>query len=203
VYRKSTTINEILTELRESLVENIVEEVMKPENKQRFPNYREIYRELLKWYITLSYQLVATTVRSRDRSIIPAYAQEIAYRRYLYGFGSQEVKDFIHLIGKTMRDALLLRPELKGSKQKVDDYIILTSQMMADEFEDVYESLQSQSKYRLTPHKESEKLTSTENIKQIVRQLEEVHVDRLSNRSSTDVSFKDYGVMITLSDQNE
>jgi len=203
VYRKSITIYDILTELRESLVEDIVEEVKKPENKHRFPNYREIYRELLKWYITLKYQLVATTVRSRDRSMIPGYAQEIAHRRYLYGFGAQEVKDLMHLIAKTMRDALLLRPELKDSKQKVDDYIILTSQLAADEFEDIYEYLQNQSKYRLTPAKETEQLTSSENLKKIVQHLEGVHVDPLSNRPRADVGFKDYGVMITLSDQDE
>jgi len=135
--------------------------------------------------------------------MIPGYAQEIAHRRYLYGFGAQEVKDLMHLIAKTMRDALLLRPELKDSKQKVDDYIILTSQLAADEFEDIYEYLQNQSKYRLTPAKETEQLTSSENLKKIVQHLEGVHVDPLSNRPRADVGFKDYGVMITLSDQDE
>jgi len=83
VYRKSITIYDILTELRESLVEKIVEEVMKPGNEQRFPNYRKLYREMLKWYVTLNYQLVTAAVRNRDRSIIPTYAQEIAYKRYV------------------------------------------------------------------------------------------------------------------------
>ena len=67
-----------------------------------------MYRELLKWYITLNYQLVAVSVRSRDRSIIPIYAREIAFKRYM------------------------------------DDYIILTSQLAADEFEDAYEILEDQ-----------------------------------------------------------
>ena len=65
VYRKSTTIYEILTELRASLVEQIIQEVLKPQNQHRFPNYREIYPELLKWYITLNYQVIAASVRSR------------------------------------------------------------------------------------------------------------------------------------------
>ncbi len=203
VYRKSITIYDILTELRESLVEKIVEEVMKPENEQRFPNYRKMYREMLKWYITLNYQLVAATVRSRDRAMIPSYAQEIAYRRYIYGFEAEEVKDLMLLIGKTMRESLLLKPELKGSKQKVDDYIILTAQLAADEFEDIYEILQNQSPYRLTPIKKTEHLTSSENLKKIVRQLEDIHIDPLSNRPSVDVIFKDYGVMITLINQHE
>ncbi len=39
------------SELRESLVEKIVEEVIKPENEHRFPNYRKMYRDLLKWLL--------------------------------------------------------------------------------------------------------------------------------------------------------
>jgi hypothetical protein len=44
-------------------------------------------------------------------------------------FKATEVKDIMFLIGKTMKESLLKRPELKGSKRQVDDYIILTSQL--------------------------------------------------------------------------
>jgi nucleoside-diphosphate-sugar epimerase/glycine cleavage system H lipoate-binding protein len=142
VSRKSTTICEILTELRESLVEKIVEEILKPEYVHRFPNYRKMDSDTLKWYITLNYQLVTATVRSRDRSIISAYAREIAPKRHFDGFGVKEVRDLWLLIGNTMKESLLKRPELKDSKQRVDDYIILTSQLAADEFEDAYEILE-------------------------------------------------------------
>ena len=135
-YRKSTTIYDILTELRESLVEDIIKEIMKPEYGPRFPNYRKMDHETLKWYITLNYQLVTATVKSRDRSIISTYARDIAFKRHFDGFGVKEVRDLWLLIGNTMKASLLTRPELKDSKQKVDDYIILTSQLAADEFED-------------------------------------------------------------------
>ena len=130
--------------MRESLVDKIIEEVIKPENEHRFPNYRKMYRELLKWYITLNYQLVAVSVKSRDKSIIPIYAREIAFKRYMDGFKAEEVKDMMFIIGKIMKESLLTRPELKGSKRQVDDYIILTSQLAADEFEDAYEILEDQ-----------------------------------------------------------
>ena len=52
-----------------------------------------MYPELLKWYIILNYQLVAATVRSRDRSIIPIYAREIAFKRYMDGFKAEEAFD--------------------------------------------------------------------------------------------------------------
>ncbi len=203
VYRKSITIYDILTELRESLVEKIVEEVMKPGNEQRFPNYRKLYREMLKWYITLNYQLVTAAVRNRDRSIIPTYAQEIAYKRYVEGFKATEVRDLWLLIGKTMKESLLTRPELKGSKQKVDDYIILTSQLAADEFEDIFEILEGRPPDQLALIKDIEQLTSIENLKKIVRQLENGFNHSMADRSNIDVIFKDYGVLIKLTNQSE
>jgi nucleoside-diphosphate-sugar epimerase/glycine cleavage system H lipoate-binding protein len=135
-HRKSTFIYDILTELRESLVEDIIKEVMKPEFGQRFPNYRKMDPETLKWYITLNYQLVTATVKSRDRSIISDYAREIAYKHYFDGPGVKEVRDLWLLIGNTMKTSLIARPELKDSEQRVDDYTILTSHLIADEFED-------------------------------------------------------------------
>ena len=201
VYRKSITIYDILTELRESLVEKIVEEIMTPGNEQRFPNYRKMDPETLKWYITLNYQMVTATVRSRDRAIIPAYAREIAYKRHFDGFGAKEVRDVWLLIGNTMKESLLTRPELKDSKQSVDDYIILTSQLAADEFEDTYEILEDRPPEQSPSIEDVERLTSIGNLKKIVGQLEGSCAHSLTNGASADVSFKDYGVLIKLRNQ--
>jgi len=202
-FRKSTEIYDILSELRESLVDKIIQEVIKPENEQRFPNYRKMYPELLKWYIILNYQLVAATVRSRDRSIIPIYAREIAFKRYMDGFKAKEVKDIMFLIGKTMKDSLLTRPELKGSKRQVDDYIILTSQLAADEFEDAYEILTDQPPEHMDSMKDIAQLISIENLKRIVRQLEDFYSDSLSNRPGREEAFDNYTFFVTLDRQNE
>jgi hypothetical protein len=201
-FRKSTTIYDILMELRESLVERIEAEITHPANKHRFPNYRKMYSELLKWYIVLNYQVVAASVRSRDRSIIPIYAQEIAFKRYMDGYRAKEVREFWLLIGKTMREALLKRPELKDSKRQVDDYIILTSQLAADEFEDAYEILENQPPEQL-PSAKVAQLTSIENFKRIVRQLEDVYSDALSNRLRREDTFNNYSFFIKLSTQDE
>lgn len=202
-FRKSTEIYDILSELRESLVDQIIQEVITPENEHRFPNYRKMYPELLKWYITLNYQLVVATVRSRDRSIIPIYAREIAFKRYIDGFKAQEVKDIMFLIGKIMKESLLKRPELKGSKRQVDDYIILTSQLAADEFEDAYEILENQPPEHMNSIKDIAQLISIENLKRIVRQLEDFYSDSMSNRLGREEVFNNYTFFVTLDSQNE
>jgi hypothetical protein len=161
-----------------------------------------MYSELLKWYITLNYQIVAATVRNRDRSIIPIYAKEIAFKRYMDGYGIKEVREFWRLIGKTMREFLLTRPELKDSKRQVNDYIILTSQLAADEFEDAYEILENEPPEQL-PSTKVAQMTSIENLKRIVRQLEDVYSDSLSNQLRREDIFNNYSFFIKLSTQDE
>ena len=200
-YRKSIIIYDILAQSRESLVEKIADEVMHPKNEHLFPNYRKMYSELLKWYITLNYQLVAAAVRSRDRSIIPVYAQVIAYKRYMEGFKANEVKRLMLLIGRIMKEYLLTCAELKNSKRQVEDYVILTSQLTADEFEDAYEILEEQSPEQQPPANVAQ-LTSIENLKRILRRLEDVYSDAFSTQLKKEARFDDYTFLVTLDRQD-
>ncbi len=214
-YRKSTAIYDILIESRELLVDKIIQEVFNPQNKHRFPNYRKMDHELLKWYIILNYQLVATTVKNRDRSMIPSYAKEIAYRRYIEGFKAREVKDLMIFTGNTMKKYLFAKQELKDWNQRLDDYIILTSQLAADEFEDTYEMLQSQAPEHIVSIKDLgiESLTSSKSLKQIVRLLEDMQGSMAAaafaeagehlTAKEIDVTFKNYGALIKLKTSNE
>ena len=206
-YRKSTIIYDILIQHRDLLIDMIVKEVILPENKIRFPNYSKMDSEMLKWYITLNYQLIATTVRERDRSVIPNFVQQIAYRRYIEGFSVKEVKDLILFTGKTMRAFLLERPQLKGFKQRVEDYIVLTVQYAVDELEDTYDVLKgvlgTPLPQQVASIKENEKLTKSKNIKLLVEQLEDIGANLLSYRPNGEVVFKKYGALIKLSPPNK
>jgi nucleoside-diphosphate-sugar epimerase len=202
-YRRSTRIYDILIELREPIIQQIVKEVIKPANAHQFSNYLKMDREMMKWHITLNYQIIAATVRSRERSIIPAFAKEVSRRRHAEGFPVKEVKALMVLTGKTMEAFLLKRPELKDSKQRVDDYIVLTSQFAADEFEDAYEMLESQPKVQADSIKPMKLLTSSENIKLIVAQLEDIGATLFSSRPKGEVVFKKYGALIKIDASKE
>jgi nucleoside-diphosphate-sugar epimerase len=206
-YRKSTIIYDILIQHRDVLIDLIIKEVTLPENKDRFPNYSKMDREMLKWYITLNYHLIATTVRDRDRSIIPNFVQQVAHRRYIEGFNVKEVKDLILFTGKTMEAFLLKRPELKGFKQRVEDYIVLTARYAIDELEDAYEVLkeilETPPPMQVASIKENEKLTKSKNIKLIVEQLEDIGANLLSYHPDGEVVFKKYGALIKLTPPKE
>ena len=202
-YRKSTRIYDLLTQLREPIIQKVMEEVKKSANARQFPNYQKMDRELMKWHIALNYQIIAATVRNRERSIISKFAKEVARKRRAEGFPVKEVKGLMLLTGKTMEAFLLKRPELNDSKKRVDDYIVLTSQFAADEFEDAYEVLESQPKDQATTVRKIESLTSSENIKLIIAQLEDIGADLLSFHPKGEVRFKKYGALIKLNASNE
>jgi len=205
-YRKSTIIYDILIQNRNLLIDMILREVTLPKNIVRFPNYSEMDREMLKWYITLNYHVIARTVRDRDRSIIPDFVQQVAHRRYIEGFNVKEVKDLLLFTGKTMEAFLLQRSELTGFKQRVEDYIVLTAQYAADELEDNYDVLKgilgTPPPKRVITIKENEKLTKSKNIKLIVEQLEDIGTDLLSYYPEGEVIFKKYGALIKLRPPN-
>jgi hypothetical protein len=205
-YRKSTIIYDILIQNRNLLIDMILREVTLAENRVRFPNYSKMDREMLKWYIILNYQLIATTVRDRDRTIIPSAVQQIAHRRYIEGFKVKEVKDLILITAKTMETFLLQRPELKSFKQRVEDYIVLTAQYASDELEDNYDVLKgilgAPLPTQIFSIKENEKLTKSKNIKLIVEQLEDIGANLLSYYPEGEVIFKKYGALIKLRPPN-
>ncbi|MFO7554697.1 MAG: NAD(P)-dependent oxidoreductase [Desulfobacterales bacterium] len=206
-YRKSTIIYDILIQHRDLLIDTIIKGVNLAENNVRFPKYSKMDREMLKWYITLNFQLIATTVRDRDRLIISNFVQQVAHQRYIEGFNVKEVKDLILFTGKTMEAFLLERPELKSFKQRVEDYIILTAQYVIDELEDTYDVLKgilgTPPPREVASIKENEKITSSKNIKLIVEQLEDIGVNMLSYYPEGEVIFKKYGALVKLGPPNK
>ncbi len=206
-YRKSTIIYDILIQNRDLLIDMILKEVTLTKNRVLFPNYSGMDPEMLRWYITLNYQLIATTVRDRNRLIISNFVQQLAHRRYIEGFNVKEVKDLILNTGKTMEAFLLKRPELKGLKKHVVDYIVLTAQYAADELEDNYDFLKGILGTPLPKEifsiKENEKLTKSKNIKLIVEQLEDIGANLLSYYPEGEIVYKKYGALIKLSSPNK
>jgi hypothetical protein len=83
----------------------------------------------------------------------------------------------------------------------VEDYVILTSQLTADEFEDAYEIFEEQSPEQQPPANVAQ-LTSIENLKRILRRLEDVYSDAFSNQLKKEAAFDDDTFFVTLDRQD-
>jgi nucleoside-diphosphate-sugar epimerase len=184
--RKSTTIYDVLVEKRKVLIDKILEQILSPENASRFQNYRNMDHDLLKWYVSLGYQLISTTVRDRDRKLMQEYAQIIVLRRYAEGFKTKEMKSFLYMLRDTISDTLKTSPELKGMEHRINDYIHLTIQFTIDEIEDTYEFLESQPSEYIQEIAKNGSPTSSDDLKRIVRKIEDICSDSIGNRLSSE-----------------
>ncbi len=184
--RKSTTIYDVLVEKRKVLIEKSLEQILSPKNASRFQNYRKMDHDLLKWYVSFGYQLISTTVRDRDRMLMQEYAQIIVLRRYAEGFNTKELKSFLYMLRDIISDTLKTSPALKGMEQRINDYIHLTIQFTIDEIEDTYEFLESQPPEYISEIEKNNSPTSSDDLKRIVRKIEDICSDSLDNRLSSE-----------------
>ncbi|MBU8871675.1 MAG: NAD(P)-dependent oxidoreductase [Gemmatimonadales bacterium] len=138
--RPNLLISSELEELRETMIARIVEYVKEPTSGERFNRYHEMPSETLLWFITLVYQVLITSVRTRDRHLFRHYAQVIAVRRKSEGFDVDQVCTFLTTIGRIIEETLIARPMLAEFGQQVHDYVRLSFQLAADGVADVYEA---------------------------------------------------------------
>lgn len=178
-YRPNILVYDILFEVRETLVNKMLKYVLSQENKLRFRHYQKMGENTLKWYIILIYQMIALTIRSKDRQLMQNYVQIIAYRRFLEGFDVEEITEFLHTLVNIINSTLLTRAELKKMKQEIYDYVNITMQLTVDEIEDYFEFLKSQPLSSLPKVEELPLLENSEDLKRIVRQLEDTFYNTL------------------------
>ncbi|MGD9900352.1 MAG: NAD-dependent epimerase/dehydratase family protein, partial [Calditrichaceae bacterium] len=184
VHRPNLTIYNILFEAGDILVDEMISLIREPSNRDRFLPYNDMDEETLKWYIKLLYQLIYTTIRTRDRKLILNYAQIIAYRRFFEGYDQTIVIGVINDFGDIIYRYLMSKPELKDSQKRIYDNVNLTFQIVTDEIEDTYDRLKSQSPERLESLKDQniQLPVSSGDLERVVHQLDDICQDTLEER---------------------
>ena len=172
--RSNLIIYNFLIEYKNPIISKIQNFIQLSENKSRFEFYQKMDANVLKWFLTLIYQIVATTVRSRDRTLIRNYARIIAQRRFFEGCKCEQVCDLFALIGNYMRDEILSNTDLKDMESYVYDYINLTFQLANDEVEETYDFLNQQSEDYLKNLKKMEIPEDIDELELIVSQLDDI-----------------------------
>jgi nucleoside-diphosphate-sugar epimerase len=185
--RPNLMIYQAMAESRDDLIDAIIQYLMAPEHQSRFPKYQKMDKELLKWYVTLIYELAATTVRTRNRTMMRNYGQTIAYRRFVEGFEVKEVCDAMNSIGEIIAEMLRSRVEMKDIEQRLYDHITMTFQLAVDEIEDSYELIVARSPEFMEQIEKVPALVNTTDLERVVHQLEDISQDVLEDRLSAEV----------------
>ncbi|MGD9486404.1 MAG: NAD-dependent epimerase/dehydratase family protein [Calditrichaceae bacterium] len=184
VQRPNLTIYTFLVEAGDTLIDEMIGLIREPSNKDRFLPYKDMDDESLRWYIRLLYQLIYTTIRTRDRKLILNYAQIIAYRRFFEGYDQTIVIGLINAFGDIISRYLMNRQDLKDLRHIIYDNVNLTFQIVTDEIEDTYDRLKSQSPERLESLKDQniQLSVSSGDLERVIHQLEDICQDTLDER---------------------
>ena len=182
--RPNLLISYELEELRSPLVEKIVDYVTASANREEFCRYHEMARETLVWFITLIYQVLVTSVRTRDRHLFRQYARVIAVRRKNEGFTADQVGTFLTTIGRLIKEELITRPAMAEFDQEIHDFVTLGFQLAADEVDDVYEISDEEDVCVPVGYEGFDIPTTTEGLVNMVSRLEDICLEAFPEKPS-------------------
>lgn len=139
--RPSLTLAEEMVKMHQPLVEQVYTKIMLPENQELLRFYHAMNADDLKWYISVVYNNLLTSVRHGDRSMMITFAQDLSHRRMQENASLEELCSALCITRDVITHGLYNNPNLVNMKLLVHDYITLAIQLAIDEIKDVYENI--------------------------------------------------------------
>ena len=164
---------------RDFIINKMVGHVYSEENLERYKHYRDMDKLVLKWYLTMLYQLIATSIKVGDRILIRKYIQAIAIRRYKTGFPAREVVRFLTDFERIMISELLIDPEAQETREQLFTAITIAIQLSIDEIEESYELFESDSAGMMHLPELLPSLQNVGSLKEVITDLEDTFFDSL------------------------
>lgn len=175
-----------LLRLRDLLVERIYQDIRLAQLAEEQIDYRRMDDETLTSYVSLFYEVLITTIRTRDRATLRTYARILAYHRYHQRFRKSQVCEALSTFSRQIRAALEQETDLPDAPALIHDNIDLSIQLACDEVEEVYEQLQERRVDAVTVSKSAELLSNSAEMQRLVDELHDIcrdgwdHLDFMS-----------------------
>ncbi len=173
---------------RERVINKMFDFINLKENSDYFPNYRKMDPLVLKWYITMLYQLIATSIKVGDRILIRKYIQAVAYRRFKEGFSVSEPVDFLTNFEHLILSELNIDPKAKEIRDLLFSSVSISIQMCIDEMEESFEIFESQPEDITKITDTGINFQNVGNLKQIISNLEDTFFGSIEQDLSQDLS---------------
>jgi len=139
--RPSLALAEEMVRMHEDLVERVYHSIMLPHHHSRLSFYQSMAPADLRWYISVIYNHLLTSVRHGDRSIMITFAQDLSHQKMKEAVRLEELCLALTLTRDVVTSGLYHNPNLVKMKLLVHDYISLAIQLAIDEIKDVYENI--------------------------------------------------------------
>lgn len=173
---------------RELIINKMFDFINLKENSDYFPNYRKMDSMVLKWYITMLYQLFATSIKIGDRMLIRKYIQAVAFRRYKEGFSVSEPVDFLNNFENIILSELRIDSGTREIRNLLFSSVSISIQMCIDEMEESFETFENQVPDMAKLTDVGPNFQNVGNLKQIISDLEDTFFSSIEQDLSQDLS---------------
>jgi nucleoside-diphosphate-sugar epimerase len=183
---------------RDFIIDKMVDHVHSTTNGDQYRHYRDMDKLILKWYLTMLYQLMATSIKVGDRILLRKYIQAIALRRYKTGFSVKEVTNFLTDFERVIKSELLIDPEAQETREQLFTAINISIQLSIDEVEESFELFASDETGFVQLPELLPSLQNVGSLKEVITNLE----DTFFNSLETDLT-RDFELIHEQIQQNE
>jgi nucleoside-diphosphate-sugar epimerase len=188
VHRFNIQAYDVLLKNRELIINKMLDFINLKENNDYFPNYRKMDPMVLKWYITMLYQLFATSIKVGDRMLIRKYIQAVAFRRYKEGFSVSEPVDFLTNFEHIILSELPIDSGTREIRNMLFSSVSIATQMCIDEMEESFETFENQAEDIAKLTDVGPNFQNVGNLKQIISDLEDTFFSSIEQDLSQDLS---------------
>jgi hypothetical protein len=179
---------EVLLKNRELIINKMFDFINLKENQDYFPNYRTMDPMVLKWYITMLYQLFATSIKIGDRMLIRKYIQAIAFKRYREGFSVSEPIDFLTNFEHIILSELPIDSGTREVRKLLFSSVSISIQMCIDEMEESFETFERQAEDMAKLTDVGPNFQNVGNLKQIISDLEDTFFSSIEQDLAQDLT---------------
>jgi nucleoside-diphosphate-sugar epimerase len=173
---------------RDLVINKMLDFINLKENSDYFPHYCKMDPMVLKWYITMLYQLIATSIKVGDRILIRKYIQAIAFRRFKEDFNVSEPVYFLTHFEHIILSEMNIDPNAKEIRDLLFSSVSISIQMCIDEMEESFEVFESQAEDITMITDTGINLQNVGSLKQIISNLEDTFFGSIEQDLYQDLS---------------
>jgi hypothetical protein len=172
--RPNLVVYNCLLRLREEIVDEIHRELREAQQARTLDNYERMTEHTLTTYVSLFYEVLITSIRTRDRSSVRTYARMLAYHRHRQGFRASQVCEALETFGSVIHERLKRVPALNISASHINEYVDLSLQLAIDEVEESYAQLGTDDETRKEDFANVNLLSDDLEMRRIVDELHDI-----------------------------
>ncbi|MCB2203872.1 NAD(P)-dependent oxidoreductase [bacterium] len=168
--RPNLTIASMLKVDSEIIIPDIVQRIRDEQDSGGCSDYVRMTAQTLTAYVTLFFEVLLFSIRTRDRRPIRTYARLLAFHRQREGFEQDQVSIAIELFGPVLHACIAKKKQPGIRIEHIQEAVDLSLQLALDEVEEAYDRMRERGH---VPPTEAVNIFS--DVVEMIRLVDELH----------------------------